>query len=696
MKSGTSILCSILLLSATSASACGPFIWDQKDYNMPRIFDAGNMTVRRSQSDALFADWKALTGEASVYAKDIEVVVNGYSVNEIRKILSTRKPSNSFAMWILRQNRSDVVDYLVIAKECEQARSLHNSRWYYPSKEDGVEMTLEDIRDVCVQRAGQEGQLASRYALQAIRAMTTLGDYDGIDSLWNVIGNGVPDGVIRDMCLGYVTRSKFEHGFTEKAIEEYSKAGDISSVAFCLHRMGRNSDWLDLLEYVARYCPNNDYAPKTLQDWFVYHISDGYGWNAATGKFDDRKMIERDVTDRLCRMCDIAVSNSDCQNPAMWLYCKALALEFNDRPKEAQKVNRQAAAAVGTDFIWNSIRVLDMWLDARTATYDKEYEARLLRDLQWLDGMIVSNLTDEVRRMTFKEGWHLQINVSYYYWNDMLKKILLGEVCPRLVENGKEVLAIRLANMADNRLLGLVSTQFRNSAYNDYDYCNGLFELMNHEVKPVSIEKYVSSLDRPSTALDSFLDARGYTDKAYFLDVAGTRYIRDRKYAKAVEVLEQVPTAYQYRLNTAAYMGRDPFQVALNENGGIYSDYKLNFARRMAEYERTIAGNYGPDEKGCAKIRMGIGMRAAASFAWALTEYSYSNASYWFKTDNFEKADAVAQTLIKQGLAQIRDREVKAQELLNLQLRLEVVQNYKGTLACMDILRHCDEYSDYK
>ena len=35
-------------------------------------------------------------------------------------------------------------------------------------------------------------------------------------------------------------------------------------------------------------------------------------------------------------------------------------------------------------------------------------------------------------------------------------------------------------------------------------------------------------------------------------------------------------------------------------------------------------------------------------------------------------------------------------ELLNLQLRLEVVKNYKGTLASRDILRHCDEYSDYR
>ena len=49
---------------------------------------------------------------------------------------------------------------------------------------------------------------------------------------------------------------------------------------------------------------------------------------------------------------------------------------------------------------------------------------------------------------------------------------------------------------------------------------------------PQSIEQYVAALDRPADALESFLDARGYTDRAYFLDVAGTRYIRDRQYAR--------------------------------------------------------------------------------------------------------------------------------------------------------------------
>ena len=49
-------------------------------------------------------------------------------------------------------------------------------------------------------------------------------------------------------------------------------------------------------------------------------------------------------------------------------------------------------------------------------------------------------------------------------------------------------------------------------------------------------------------------------------------------------MLECVPSAYQYRLNTVEYMDRYPGQVALNSQGSIFPDYKLNFAREYSDY----------------------------------------------------------------------------------------------------------------
>ncbi|MBQ5861979.1 MAG: hypothetical protein IIW65_07565, partial [Alistipes sp.] len=52
--------------------------------------------------------------------------------------------------------------------------------------------------------------------------------------------------------------------------------------------------------------------------------------------------------------------------------------------------------------------------------------------------------------------YHLKINESFYYWNDMMRRILIAEVCPRMIKAGRTTRALQLANMADNRLLGLV------------------------------------------------------------------------------------------------------------------------------------------------------------------------------------------------------------------------------------------------
>ena len=68
---------------------------------------------------------------------------------------------------------------------------------------------------------------------------------------------------------------------------------------------------------------------------------------------------------------------------------------------------------------------------------------------------IADNITPKVRERT-SEYYDLACNISYYYWNDMMRRIILAEVCPRMIVSGKTIRALQLANMADNRLLGLV------------------------------------------------------------------------------------------------------------------------------------------------------------------------------------------------------------------------------------------------
>ncbi|MGN0191128.1 MAG: hypothetical protein ACI39U_05675 [Candidatus Cryptobacteroides sp.] len=665
-------LLGLLFICQPQVHACGPYWFYPADYFLLRIWNPSSGTDSPDKPDLLSEDWQKVLESPGLAPCEIEA-------------------------------------YLSLARQCEIAREHYNSRWYYPSGEDGVSMTLEDIRDRSIAQARAGGPLSQRYALQAIRAMTSLRDYVRMYSFWSEMGKGIGEGVVGDMCLGYVARAYFELGYIDTALQIYRERGDLGSLLFCYKRMGKDVGRLDLVEDIVRYYPNHREIPKMMQDWFFWHTSHNCScetYGARMGK----QVVNLVDADRVCRISELALSNPVCENPALWHYLKALALDFSGRPKAASLEVQAASVAPGTEFIRESIRVLSIYLDAKNSAYNAAYLNRLLRDLQWLDAKIVGNLTEEIRKKTIKENWYLRSNTSYYYWNDMLKKILLGEVCPRMIDRGMPVLAIRLANMADNRLLNCVDaaqvwdnghtavltmSQYRLSTvyFNDFDYSNGLFNLLDEKVGDVDIVAYVESLDKPRTALEMFLDERGYTEKSYFLDVAGTKCLRDMRYSDAVRILERVPSAYQYRLNTARYMNQDPFLNYRQVQGYQFPNYKLSFARQMEECERIMSGNSGPDEKGQAKIRYGVGLKSSFSSAWTLTGYSTGEAAGDCKSLN---NICLGKVFIHEGLAMIRSREVKAQELLRLQLRLEVVRNYQGTSACRYVLRHCDEYRDWR
>ena len=70
----------------------------------------------------------------------------------------------------------EVKRYLALARSCEKLRNMYTSKWYYPTKGDDVVLSsLEDVLDDALTYKGN--QLKDRYALQAARAMFTLGKF---------------------------------------------------------------------------------------------------------------------------------------------------------------------------------------------------------------------------------------------------------------------------------------------------------------------------------------------------------------------------------------------------------------------------------------------------------------------------------------------------------------------------------------
>ena len=168
-----------LFISVTSY-ACGPYEFHPYGYYMYRVFDESSVhEVNERQSNCIL--WQELTSK-DIPLKDIEQVVYKYTLNQMHE-LSAVQSDNMFAEWIKKDN--EIYDFLVLAKMCENTRSLMLDPWYYPSKNDGTYLSLMDIEERAKTYDGEF--LKDRYVLQAIRAMFSNKRYQECIDYWQSV-----------------------------------------------------------------------------------------------------------------------------------------------------------------------------------------------------------------------------------------------------------------------------------------------------------------------------------------------------------------------------------------------------------------------------------------------------------------------------------------------------------------------------
>ena len=620
------LISALALFICGNSYACGPWYFAPYGYKMYRVYDEKSVVKRDDVKDNCVL-WQNLTSK-DIPLKDIEEVVYKYSIAQMKTIMSVVS-NNAFASWIKDKNDKEIYDFLLLAKSCEAARDMVYDPWYYPRKNDGTYTSLLDIEELAKEYKGS--RLKDRYALQAVRAMFSAGRFQECVDYWNEVEASLPDGLIKEMTRGYLVGAYFQVGKIDEALTYFTKIGDLNSIIFCLKKQGKLTDAVAELECIAQYAPDSERIPEILQR--VVSIYEPWG-----GDDDDYKhrmttgycyLEDNDPFSRLYNLSVEMTKRKSLVNKAVWCYTASFLADLQAKPYDAWRYINQASQCSSSEYLTGSIRVMKMYLDAKVSTYDSAYEARLYKDLKWLDAQIVNNITDQVKECTSEYcAYRMRINLSYYYWNDMLRRILLSEVCPRMLDRGMSVRALQLANMADNRLIGLVDKvegqslrEYRMSGeYNCLDYRSLFFKMMYNDVPVCDVISYVNRTKNANSSFDTFLNSRGYIDEDYFYDLIGTKYLKALNYDSAVKYLSKVSSSYQSRLNTKEYMNRDPFCM---ERGHLkdVNDYKLNFAKEMARLEKSISTTTDVAQKSIDLIRYGTGIRNSIGYCWALTSY---------------------------------------------------------------------------
>lgn len=692
-----------LLLSMTEAFACGPFVYSPSEYYIFHLVDLPegpdedfNLNGRKN----CFL-WQEETC-SNIPLDDIYQVVYKYDLETLMALKMGKVPrdarANKMAKWLTQQDGQKALDYLILAKNCEWLRSEYLSPWYYPCKKDPVIFSLNEVAEMA--RCKAKGYCyGDRYALQAVRAMTSLKQYEEIISFWSEIEKDIPEGLMRRMTLSYVAGAYFHLDDMERAKDCYKLADDMEGLLSCSLRYKPGLSRVEKMELLYEVYPN---CPGfRLKLWEILGpiepnhnmISDEwYDWDA---------VIEKEEVNQLALLCDKVLDGDLPADKALWAYSACYIAHLQGDDKKAERYLKIAENTVKDQNLADAIKVMRIYIDAQICTYDKTYEQKLFAQLRWLQQMIEKDIDDEIVKKA--DFYNLTECFSFYYWNDAMRCILLGTVCPKLVGQGNTTLALQLANMASYSLLNVIPInmyQYRHSGRgNGYDYCSHFAELAD-SLSANALMAYTEVALKPQTEFQRFLNAHSYIDGDYLYELVGTHCLREMRYADAERFLLKVSPDYFVRTNVykEGYLSRDPFSLE-HKSWNHGADAKLCYARRMNRLEQDIAAATDPNLKAMSMIEYGIGLRNSFDYCWALTQYRRGLVFYfgfeWEEAELTQQALKRADYLINKALNSFTDNEFAAQAQMLFCNFKTVKVLYPETLAAQIIRGRCDRYVDY-
>ncbi len=670
----------ILLIFTAETYACWSPNYTPGEYWTFYAYDKNKQAGIPTTTGQNIAEWQQYTAGKATFG-DVRDVVYRYPLECLERTGSksfSRQDTlyqNSFVKYLVDAKDHEAIKYLILAKKCEIRRALRNDPWWYPTKED---LEYADLRGILDEALAYKGtKLNVRYWLQAIRAAYTIGEYDLCLQLWHDHIERQPASSVRTMCEDYIGGIYFLNGDYETAIRHYANTmQQSSSFWWCVDNMAEVNSDIERIKILYQYCPTSPELAVMVQkicreaeDKANPKVFDGndstgncYGYEecgyAYYLKNRDRYIALRDFALS-------AASEGRSDNPAMWQYAAAFLTMLDGDATLAMRYITNAGHMKGNTFVKNNIKVLHLMLDAMTGSYDEAFEARILPQLQWLDGMITSNLTNEVRDEYLDWEGSMFANYSSYYFNDMMRKITLSVMALRYFKCGQPVKAMMLTGMASEHMRTVTGYRKNSRRYNpnwNIDFYTDIFRTM--DFAPVNeVIAYRDALQQGGNdAFERFLAARCYNHTDYFNELIGTKYMRGEWFDLAVQYLSKVSAGYDTTLNIYEYFWHDPLSEPYL--GRKFTDpapgYKLNFAKRMLALQKKMDVK-NKKTKSMAMYQYAVGLMRATNDCWALLYYK-NGALYM--PDNLEEDNPKMTThcreLFDQAMTLSRDQELKA------------------------------------
>lgn len=602
----------------------------------------------------------------------------------------------------------DAYKFLIYAKQCEKTREEMNDPWYYPTKNDPLVKTLQEISEKGMIMISHD-KYFNRYVLQAIRALVTMHKDSTAISFWEKAKSKMSNDIIRTMAERHVAMAYKKTGKKVQARKIYAHVGDLISLYQCCD--SRTQIWED----VFREHPNSPFFVDVMQS-LLTHLDNRYlDKNPKDAEY--RFFSYKDDMEQLNTALRIAIwatKDRRVKDKAMWYYSAAALLDSKGEAEKALSYAEQGMEYCRKgSFMDNSMRVLRIYLEAQSCNYDSAYIAHLADDMTWLSSLAKRNITNglrkELKRRLITSGGIGYNSYSYYsevtytnkmYWSDAINRILVDALAPRLKQQGKPVDALLIANLGEfwlpRNATGKAHSPNTPSPYSFTDHSNAMAEMADTCSANDIIAMYMR-IKQPGNAMDSIVARNGKVDRDYWCDVIGTHCIAEHRYQEAVTWLKQSSLSFQKKSSTWNWFDQDPFCLKIGwstEKRHIIkkkADYKLAYAKRMVELEHQMTSANTADKRAEAMILYGVGLRNQSDWCWALTRYS----DFLYTHDDYVDSKK-SKSMIDKGLALMKNKELKAYYLHSFARNKEVMDLCYNTKIAKKLQARCDIWRDYK
>lgn len=430
--------------------------------------------------------------------------------------------------------------------------------WDYPTKEElaARDSTLHAM--LAAAQAYKGRRMREQFALLTMRANMLLGRDKANMLYWTATASKLPRGVWRDVCRNIYARAMLNSGLRRAACEIYAEQGDMRSISWCMR------GYRNLAGIKKVYADDPDaYTLLYLVQDFVNGLQETFD-SYIQGRPDLDWVKDKGAQPVLTADAEAFVSFADdvlkekkTSSPCLWQSAAAMVEYLLGDYEEALRRANAAVGMKGSRRMKDNARCIRLLAQATVAPLGGETSEWMTGEFRWLDGKIEDergNSQDYDNHYTdVKERIAYRVLAQRYHAAGLhnVENALYG----MMEENKFEYLSqLYDKDMHMSWPDGYVSN-LNYSAWNEY------FEML-FQTPADSLASYYTYLTSAKTdVFEHYVAQQVYSNKDYYNDLIGTRYIAEGRFADALTWLERVPLEYLEKQNISWYMANRAYTV---------------------------------------------------------------------------------------------------------------------------------------